>query len=214
MTYTSIIDRVAYGLCQAWRHILTAMVGLALPFALSQGASAQAIWGGGLIQQSRINQCTAGCLENDARKDAAGFCSYVCWCIAQQNKTENEARDLCLSQYTPPDAPNPLRKQEVVRAGKIYVPALAEGDVMKVSNHAKETQLNDYQVLDCTYVGTGVLFWYQKVPVTRAQLLAVSPLHPLRRLGDTAMNACPKTFAEAQQALQKQGRTPRDATAW
>ena len=69
--------------------------------------------------------------------------------------------------------------------------------MMKVRNQIRDSKLNEVPALVCVYEGSGLQFWHETVPTKRAQLIEVSKLHPLRKLGDVALRECPKTLVEA-----------------
>ena len=63
------------------------------------------------------------------------------------------------------------------------------------------------KVIQCEYKSpdgfSTYLFWYKQVGVPRADLLRMSPEHPLSGLGDQAVSACPPTLQNALSTLQK-----------
>src|SRR5207249_10636941 len=70
------------------------------------------------------------------------------------------------------------------------------------------------QLSDCEYGPTNpdstgsetVTFWYKEAPIPMADLLKVSPRHPLAKFGDAAITTCPTILADARQKFGESRR--------
>lgn len=201
--------------------LVAAAAGLSLP------AGAQGI---PPVLQGVYNQCRADCMQRVEKgtirgapkpqapfDERAGFCRFTCHCTTERMSLKSlggvqrgDSRELatienaCISQYTPPaNDSTKLTRQRVGDAGTLYSFGEADpGDRKAVKDHLWRFRA---QALDCSYSGLGAHFWYEKVPISQAELVTIARSHPLLRLGNEALKECPKTLGEAKQKLRAIG---------
>lgn len=79
-----------------------------------------------------------------------------------------------------------------------------------IESSFKQLRDRGVKVLDCSYKEDAYkqhfYFWYQSVVYPQSGFAKISPGHPLGGLGDTALNDCPKSQAEAN-TIQQQNVT-------
>lgn len=89
--------------------------------------------------------------------------------------------------------------------------AVPAGAQPEVKAQLRQIWASKQKVLRCNYVAPGFsqayALWYEKVPMPQAKLLAASPQHPLRPLGDQAFSQCPEKLADVERYVAENMKT-------
>jgi len=101
---------------------------------------------------------------------------------------------------------HPLTSQEIWPLKQYKLPDIRRIRDPKNRDKAQQ-QINDlkskgYKIMECTYkTGSGNIyyrFWYDVMPVSRAEVNAISKENPLEILGNIALKDCPPTHDKAR----------------